>query len=162
MSLHGKGVDQEEFAGQRFTHPCKYLDHLHRLHGTDYPRQGAEHPDLRAIGHVLGIGAFGEQATVGGPFIEVEHADLTLELENGPMDKRFASHHAGIVDEVASGEIVGTVDHHVDALQEVEGVVDRETLHLGNNFDVRVEVTQAIDCGLRRFANTPSYAQPGG
>ena len=38
---------------------------------------------------------------------------LTLELLNGPINQRLVQQHAGIVDQVAAGEVVGTVEDQI-------------------------------------------------
>jgi hypothetical protein len=47
---------------------------------------------------------------------------LPFETENRAIDVGLAEQDAGIVDEIASGEIVGTIDDDVEVPEEFEGV----------------------------------------
>ena len=43
----------------------------------------------------------------------IKDRNLPFKLEDGAENQRLAQHHTGIVDEVASGEIIGAIDHQI-------------------------------------------------
>jgi hypothetical protein len=52
----------------------------------------------------------------------VEDAELALEALDRPVDERLARDDAGVVHEVAGGEVVRAVDHDVAGAHQVEGI----------------------------------------
>ncbi len=73
-----------------------------------------------------------------------EHPHLTLEAEDRAVDVRLAEEHAGVVDQVAGGKVVGAVHHHVVGLEELQGVVRGEAGLVGHHVDVGVDLGQAL------------------
>jgi len=57
--------------------------------------------------------------------------------------------HAGIVGEIAGGEIVGAVDDDVVGADEVEGILAGDSGVMKDNFDVRIDGVDGFLCGLR-------------
>ena len=78
----------------------------------------------------------------------VEHADLPVEAVDGAVHQGLAELHASIVDQVASVEIVGAVDHQVVGAYQFQGVVGIQRGVVGVDLDMTVEVLQALLGGL--------------
>ncbi len=77
-----------------------------------------------------------------------EDRHLPLEAEDRAVDVRLAQQHAGVVDQVAGGEVVRAVDDHVVVPEQLQGVRGVEPRLVGDDLDVRVEVAQALGGGL--------------
>src|SRR3546814_1039116 len=73
---------------------------------------------------------------------------LAVEAHDGGGNEGLAGEMAGVVGEVAGGEVVGAVGDQVVARDEVEGVVRREAQA------VRLHLHLGIDLGKRSEENT--------
>ena len=79
-----------------------------------------------------------------------EAARLAFETENGAVDVRlFLREHAGVVREIARGEIVRAVDDDVVRANDVESVLAGETRIVKDHIDVRIEGVDGFPGGLR-------------
>src|SRR5699024_10015370 len=88
------------------------------LDGADDTGQHAQYACLCTAGNQPGGRGLRKQVPVVGPAGSlsvhiVENGNLPFELENGAVDIRFVEHHAGIIDQVARGEVVGAVSYHI-------------------------------------------------
>ena len=92
----------------------------------DDPGQHAEHAGLGARRGQLGRRRLGDQAPVAGAVVGVEDGDLALEAEDRPVHDRDPLEQGRVVDQVAGREVVGPVDDHVVAVDDVEDVVGAE------------------------------------
>ncbi len=124
---HRKRIPEEESAGERFAEAGEELDRFGGLDGSDESGEDAEHASFGAVGHGAGRGWLGEEAAVGGATAEVEDARLTLEALNRSVNERATGEHAGVVDEVTRGKIVGAVEDDVVSGDECEGIIMSET-----------------------------------
>jgi hypothetical protein len=64
---------------------------------------------------------------------------LAFETEDRSVDIRFTQKGAGIVDKVASGKIIGAIDHDVVVAEKIESVIRTESDFVGDDFDVRIK-----------------------
>ena len=60
--------------------------------------------------------------------------------------------HAGVVDQVARGEVVGAVDHDVVVLEDVEGVLAGERDFVLDDLHVRIDVQHVLAGGVELLA----------
>src|SRR6266542_982924 len=101
-------------------------DELDRLVGLDRADRGAEHAEHAALGaggNHAGRGRLGVQAAVARPVLGPEHARLPVETIDRAPHVGLALEHAGVVDQIAGGEVVRTVDHQVVRSDDLAGVV---------------------------------------
>ena len=81
--------------------------------------------------------------TASGALGGREDRHLALEAEDRPVHDRQASPDGGVVQEVSRREVVGAVDDHLPALPEdTVGVLRCQSLGVGDDFDVGIELTQ--------------------
>ncbi len=120
---HVERVDQQQPADERIALAENQLDDLGGLDDADQPRKNAQHAALGATGNQArrrrlrdrGSGSRGRR--FGG-----EDAGLALESEDGAVDVGLAQQDAGVVDQIAGGEVVRAVGDDVVVLENVEGV----------------------------------------
>ena len=103
------------------------LDGFGGLDHADQARQNAEHAAFGARGNQARRRRLGIEAAIARPVLGREHAGLAFETENRAVDVRFASQHAGVVDQVAGWEIVGAVGDDVVFAEDVQRVFARES-----------------------------------
>src|SRR6266540_3002154 len=142
-------VVDEQPSDQRVTDP---RDELDRLVGLDRADGGAEHPEHAALGarrHHAGRGRLGVQAAVAGSVLGPEHARLTVEAVDRAPDVGLALEHAGVVDEVARGEVVRAVDHQVVGADDLAGVVRGQPGLVQGDLDVGVDLTDLVAGALQ-------------
>ena len=93
----------------------------------------------------------------GGSWIEApvaralrrpEDRRLPLEAEDRSIGVRLPEKDAGVVHEVAGGEVVGAVGDHVVVAENVERVVRRKAHFVRDDLHVRVDVLQTLSRGL--------------
>jgi hypothetical protein len=63
---------------------------------------------------------------------------LSFETKNRAVDIWLAEQDAGVVDEVARGEVVGAVDDDVMILKKFQGILAGEFCFVGCDVDVRI------------------------
>ena len=124
---HLEGVVEQEPADQRFPGSQDEFDRLGRLNDADQARQNSQHAPLGAVGDKVGRRRLGIEAAIAGPVRREKDGRLAVEPEDRAINVGFAQEHAGVVDQVAGGKVVGAVDDHVVAGEQVESVraVDR-------------------------------------
>ncbi len=60
------------------------------------------------------------------------------------MHDRYAQLHRGVVEQVAAGEVVGTVDDHVVSLEDLHDVVGAEAHVVGDDAHIGVEGCEGL------------------
>ena len=108
------------------------------------PGQHAEHARFGAARDETRRRRLGVQTPVTRAVLDREHGRLPFEPEDAAPRVRLSRHHAGVVDEVSRGEVVGAVENDVvarDELQRVRGV-ERHLVRL----DVHVGIQPAEPC----------------
>src|SRR6185369_17129167 len=68
----------------------------------------------------------------------------SLEAVDGGVDVRLPQQHAGVVDQVAGGEVVRPVRDHVVVAEDLKGVRGGEARLVGDDAHVGVDVPQAL------------------
>ncbi len=115
--------------------------------------QHAEHAAFGAAWHQAGRRRFGIKAAVARPAqVRGEHAGLAFEAEDGAVDVGLLQQHAGVVGEVARGEVVGAVHHDVVGADDLEGVLAGQAGVMQHDLDVRVEAVDGFPGGLASWA----------
>ena len=138
MGTECEGVEEEKFAGEDFAHAREDFNSFIGLEGADDSREDADDANFGAIGNVFGIWALWEETAIRGTVLVVEDGDLPFELEDRAEGEGFAEFDAGVVDEVAGGEVVGTVEDEV--------VVGEKPFCIfgGEAFDMRAEFNLSL------------------
>ncbi len=77
-----------------------------------------------------------------------EHRGLSLEPEDGAVHERNPQEHTRVIDEIASGEVVTPVHHHVPALEDSERVFRGQPNGVFFHPDIRVNVRDAAVRGF--------------
>ena len=77
-----------------------------------------------------------------------EDAGLAFEAEDGAVGIRFAGEHAGVVDEVARGEIVSAVGDHVIVADNIERVLAGEHRLVFDDVEEGVQRDEFLGCGI--------------
>src|SRR5688572_23363080 len=138
-----QGVVVEQAPDQRLAEAEQELHRLDRLERPDHAGQRAEHAGVGAGGRELGRRGRGIEAAVARPAargrLRPEDRDLALEAVDRAVHVGEAELHAGVVDEVARGEVVGAVDHDLVAAQDILDVAGVEARLVPDELDVRVE-----------------------
>ena len=141
-------VVQPEPSDHRLTDAGDQLDALDALSGADVSGHDAEHAALRAVGDHPRGRRLGEHAAVAGAFSGVEHAQLALEPEDRAVHVRDTRQDAGVVDEVAGGEVVRAVDDQVVAGHDLQGVVGGQEGAVLHHLDVGVDLRDRRSGGV--------------
>ena len=89
--------------------------------------------------HFLDLAVLGEKTRVARRiwFSEIEDGDLGVEADGGAGDERLLRFHAGAVEGVAGGEVVGAVEDDVDIGEKrlqvvrVDSLLQWDDLHIG-------------------------------
>ena len=123
---HGERVDKKHAPNERLALAQNELDDLSGLDDADQAGKNAQHAALGTIGHQARRGRLGIEAAVAGPLARGKDAGLALKPENRPVDVGLAREDAGIVDQVARGEVVSAVGYDVIVLEDFEGVLAPE------------------------------------
>jgi hypothetical protein len=144
VELHAQRVVLEQPSVERLAGAGHELHGLGRLDQRDQARQDAEHASLGARRHGARRRRLRKQAAVAGAVARIEDRRLSVEAEDGAMDVGLAEQHAGVVAEIAGGEVVGAVDDHVVLGEEAEGVLRGEAQRVTLDHDVRVHRGDAL------------------
>ena len=121
-------VEEDQPADRRLADVEQQLQGLVRLQRAHDAGQHAEHSALGARRRELGRGRLREEAAVARALERLEDRELALEAEDRGVHDRDAVTQAGVVEEVARGEVVRAVDDHVDALEQAVDVLRRQAL----------------------------------
>ena len=73
-----------------------------------------------------------------------EHARLALETEDRSVNVGLAAEHAGVIDEVARGKVVGPIDDDVEVAEQLQGVGAGQTGFKLAHVDVGIDRRNAI------------------
>ena len=146
--LHLQRVKDQQTPLQRLAGAEDELDGFVRLNRADDAGQHSEHAAFGAARHQPGRGRLGIEAAVAGAVRQREDRRLPFEAEDAAVDVGLAEQHAGVVDEIARGEVVGAVRDDVVRAEDVERVLARELGRVQVNLDFRVEVAQAFAGGF--------------
>ena len=120
LERHVAGVVQDEPAVERLAVPEHELDGLGRLHAPHGAGQHAEHAGLGTARDRPLRRRLREDTTVARAVLgRLERRYLSLEPQDCAVAERDAGERAGVVDEVARGEVVRAVDHDVVVRDEV-------------------------------------------
>ena len=141
---HAERVVQQQASHQRLADPD---DQLHRFRGLDQPdgaRQNPQHAAFGAAWHQARRWWLGEEAAIAGAISRAEDRGLSFESEDRTVNVRFAEQDAGIVGEIAGGEVVGAIDHDVVLANDVERIGCREPRFVQLGPDVRIDVRDAV------------------
>jgi hypothetical protein len=98
----------------RFADAGEQLERFHGLRGADHAGERREHAHRGAL-RLFHLRVLREEARVAGGvlFSKVEDHELSVEADCRTGDERLRMLHAGAVDCVARGEIVGAVEDHI-------------------------------------------------
>src|SRR5712692_2082988 len=140
-------VVQEVPADERLADPEKQLDRLRCLQRADDARQDAEYSGFGARRRELGRRWLREKAAVARTLEWLEDRDLPLEAEDRSMHDGNAMFHRSVIQEIARGEVVGAVDHHVVALDDAIDIRSGQTFLVADDLHVGV---QSLERLLRR------------
>src|SRR5680860_759171 len=143
----------EKSAHQTLADAKQLLHHLDRLEAADHARHGAENAGLRARRH----GAVGrrlwEQAAIvwarGAVLVRLEGAEggeLSVERSHRSRHQWELGQVAGIVEQIARGEIVRAVGDDVEAAQDIERILRDQPRRIELRLHMRVE---PLDGGRR-------------
>ena len=145
---------------QRLAEVQQQLDRLGRLQQPHHARQDAQDTGFGAIGRGLRRRRFREQAAVARRLAAtapgVEHACLPLEPVDRAVDERLAQVHAGVVEQVPRGKVVGAIDDHVGIRDEPFDIVGTDALAEWFDADRRVQGRQG---DARRFHLRHAHAR---
>ena len=147
--LHVQRVEQEQAVEERSALAEDELQNLGGLDEADDAGQHAEHAALGAARDRAGRRRFGIEAAIARPAqVRREDAGLAFEAEDGAIHVRLPEQHAGVVGEVAGGEVVRAVHDDVVGADDVEGVLAGEAGVVQDDLDVRVEAADGVRGGL--------------
>src|SRR5215470_2641962 len=134
---HAEGVIRHEAPDERLPDPEEKLHGLSRLYHSDHAWERAQDPGLASGGNEARWRWRGIEAAVAGALVRREDRGHAFELENRAVDVSLAREVAGIVDEIARVEVVGSIDDEVVVLDDVHHVVhvdahgQLDDLHIG-------------------------------
>jgi len=80
---------------------------------------------------------------------QIIDTDLTVETDRGTGNQRLLVMHAGAVDGVAGGEIVGAVEHDIDRRDQRVERFARQPLLQRDDLDLGIDGVQRLPAGLR-------------
>src|SRR6516164_5948159 len=125
-----QSVIEKQASDQALTNREQLLHHLHRLQGPHHAGDGTENTGLRTWRDGSGGRCVGKQTAIAGARIAVsvmlEGADcgeITVERTDRRRDQRALGEMAGIVDQVACGEIVRAVGNDVVMRDNLDSVL---------------------------------------
>src|SRR6185369_16133260 len=108
--LHGPGIKQQQPIDQQIFRAENDLDRLVCLNRADDARQNAQHTAFRARWYQSRRRWLRIQTTITSSLLCPENTRLTFEPEDRAVDVWLAAQHAGIVDEITRGKVVGAID----------------------------------------------------
>jgi hypothetical protein len=141
---HLQGVDEQQAPHQRLPDPRDQLHRLGRLDHPEEPRQDAQDAPLGAGGDDAGRRWIPVEAAETRAVLRAEDRRLPLEPEDGAVDVRLPEEDAGVVGQVAGGEVVGAVHHQVVARDQLQGVGRVEARVVADHLHVRVDVVDPV------------------
>src|SRR6185437_15246375 len=151
-------VDEEQATDQRGAQTQDELHGLGRLDRPHQPRQDAEHTGLSATRYQAGRGRFAEQAAIARASGRGEDRGLAFEPEDAAVYVGPLRQHAGVVHEVARGEVVASIDYEIERTHDLERILGRqlrvEPLEHHVRIDIGDPVGRRIELGPSDVAHT--------
>ena len=145
---HRQRVEQKQAPDERLAFADDELQRLRGLNRADDSGQHAENSAFRAGRDKARRRRLRIQAAVARPVRIAEDCDLTLEAENRAVNIRLAEQHAGVVDEIARGEIVGAIDDDVVVLEQIERVFAGQPRFVAIDLDIGIQIAEALGRGF--------------
>ena len=149
---HVERVDEQQAADERLALAEDELDDLSGLNDADQAGKNAQHAALGATGDQARRRRLGIEAAIAGAVFGGEDAGLALKPENRPVDVGLAQQHAGVVDQIAGGEVVGAVGDDVVVLEDLEGVGAGEHGLVLDDVESGIEGGELFFGGVELFA----------
>src|SRR5690606_17526515 len=119
---HAQRVVLQQSAIEHITFAQQQLQRFSRLERPYYTRQNSKHSGLGTGGRQVCRRGFWIHATVTGALPRHERRNLAIKAKDRAVHDRDLVFQRGIVDEVAGGKIVATVDDHIPAFEDAVDV----------------------------------------
>src|SRR5581483_4714068 len=152
--LHSESIKEQQPSDERVAAAQDQLDDLHGLQATDDARQYPQDAALGATGNQSRRGRLGIEAAIAGAVLCVENRDLSLEAEDAAVNVRLPKQHAGIVDQVARGEVVCAIGYDVVVAEDFQRVLRAEACFVAFHLDKRIDFPK---CLPRRVQLRPAH-----
>src|SRR5712692_284679 len=121
--LHPQGIKDEQSTDQRIAGSHDQLDRLSGLNGSNDSGKNSEDSAFCATRNQAGRRRLGIKAAIARPALGGEDRSLSVEAKDAAVDIRLAEKHTGVVDQVTSRKVVGSVDDDVVVGKNVEGIL---------------------------------------
>src|SRR5207249_2349233 len=138
--LQAERIKHQQPADQAVAPAQDELYGLESLDSSHDARQYAQHPTLSAAWHQSGRRRLGIEATIARSFPGVKDRGLPFEAEDAGIDVGFAQQDTSVIHQVARGEVIGSVGHHVIFLEKVERVLGTEAGLVSHDFNIRIDI----------------------
>src|SRR5258708_18314241 len=146
--FHSESVKQEQASHEIIPAAENQLDRFHGLNGADDSGQNTQDAAFRAGRDQPRRRRFRIEAAVARAIGHTENRGLSFEAENRTVNVWFAQQDAGVVDEEASGKIVGPVHDDIEVLEKFERVGAGELCFERLNLNVGIEICKARASGF--------------
>src|SRR5262249_31599694 len=121
--FHAQRVDQQEPPDERVACTKDQLDDLCRLHHPHEAGENSKHSAFGAGWNESRRWRLWIKTAIAWSFFGGEYAGLAFEAEDRSVHIGLAGEHAGVVHQIARGEVVGGVSNDVEVTEEIEGVL---------------------------------------
>jgi len=119
----GKGVDDLDPSGKGLAKAKEILDRFGGLPRANNAAEGAENACLRTVGDRSRLGRMREKTAIAGRSGGgVKDTHLSLKLKNAAVNEGLSGQPGGIIDEIAGGEVVRSVNDEVILADEGFGI----------------------------------------
>jgi hypothetical protein len=122
------------------------------LHHAHQPRKDAKHSPFRAGWNQSGRRRLRIQAAIAGAFLGGKHAGLAFEAKDRTVNIGLAGEHAGIVDQITRGEVVGAVGDDVELAKYFQSVLAGQPGLERAQFQKRVDRFELLTGGVELLA----------
>src|SRR5689334_10783853 len=113
IKAHVQRIVQQQPPDEIIPYAKNQLDGLGRLDGSNRTRKNTQNSTFSAAWDEAGRRWLRKQAPIARPFLCVENAGLALKPEDAPVHIRLAKQHTGVIDQVASREIIRAIHDHI-------------------------------------------------
>src|SRR5579875_2715167 len=137
--LHSQCIDQQQAANEWFTLAEDQLDDLRCLNHPKQPGQNTEHTALCAGGNKSWWWRLRIKAAVARALFGGKDTGLPFKAEDRGVRIGFAAEHAGVIDQVARGEVVGAIGNDVVVLDNLKCVGAGEHRLMLHNLQIRIQ-----------------------
>src|SRR5262249_35097628 len=120
--LHAQSIHQQQAPNQGLTRSQDQLDDLRRLNHAYQSGENSQHSAFGAGRHQPRRWRLRVQAAVARALFGRKYAGLAFKAEDRAVHVRLAGEHAGIVHQVARGEVVGAVGDDVELTEQLQRV----------------------------------------